>query len=94
MVLETNPFTLCCVQNKPLLLQSRNKAKIQTHFPACFWLLLLYGVKISENYSFPTNIPRKITFKAFNPEKCYRKSNDKRCEIDYEIWTLLKLMGI
>lgn len=37
---------------------------------------------------------KEITFKAFNPEKSYRKSSDKRCKIHDEILTLLKLMVI
>lgn len=58
MVLETNPFTLCCVENKPLLLESRNKAKTQTHFSACSWLLLLHGVNFRELF-FPQKHSKK-----------------------------------
>lgn len=100
MVSETNPFTLCCIENKLLLPESRNKAKIQTHFSARSQLLLLYAVKrkdFRELFSPQKLFKKEATFKAFNCEKCHLIIfffYNKRCRIDNEILTHLKLMGI
>lgn len=48
MVLETNPFSLCCIGDKPLLLESRNKAKIEACFSTWSWLLLVGGGKMKD----------------------------------------------
>lgn len=98
MVLETNPFTLCCIENKTLFTRKQKQSKSTDTF---FCIVLVIIAVWCYNKRFQRIIiPTKTfqekdfqdIFKAFNPEKSYRKPSETNdAELMMDAW-LLQLM--